>query len=166
MVAFSSLVPSATIKCGSGFGLAVSVPLGIIATSNFFDDTVSVFELAAPQYRHVGTWGGHGSRALMFDFKGADGFSGWMCFTAPGTPMDPGASLLSCVWVCVCASDGCTPGVLYACRLQGRLVATTASASRSVARRLSYGLVLCRRVWQMRCPRCWSPTQATTALRR
>ena len=81
---FDALVPVDAVACGRGSGVAVCPALGLLFTSNYTDNTLSAFALAAPGFPALGTWGRKGSGPLEFDFGGGAGFSGMMCFTGDG----------------------------------------------------------------------------------
>jgi hypothetical protein len=98
----ATLVPALKTQCGYGVGLAVCPTLGLLVTSCWGDNTLSVFTL--PRNSGVGagavagagagtglalvcTLGGASSPAPMqFGFfDGSAAFSGWMAFTGPAT---------------------------------------------------------------------------------
>ncbi len=100
-VGLDALVPLPALKttCGRGVGLAACPALGLLVTSNFSDNTLSVFALPRSSGAGAGagagaglalvcTLGGASSPAPMqFKFK-VDGErypSGWMAFTGPAT---------------------------------------------------------------------------------
>ena len=91
-------LPSLMTKVGEGMGMAVCPTLGLLVTSNTWDNTLTVFALsrsigagagagAGAGLARVCTLGGASSPASMqfrlFDF--ATGPSGWMAFTGPPT---------------------------------------------------------------------------------
>jgi hypothetical protein len=78
-----AVCPVAAVACGRGIGLAVCPALGLIVTSNRDDSTISVYALAGPGHRLLGTWGGKAPGPLQFDFLSGGGASGGLCFTVP-----------------------------------------------------------------------------------
>ena len=89
-------VPALKTHCGRGVGLAACPTLGLLVTSNYRDNTLSVFALpavgasasaSAAGLPLVCTLGGATSRAPMqFMLDDGNGFSsGWMAFTGPAT---------------------------------------------------------------------------------
>jgi hypothetical protein len=91
-------LPALTTDCGEGVGLAVCPTLGLLATSNASDNTLSVFTLPRTGASYaagagtgaglalVCTLGGASSPAPMqFRFSDYSGSSGWMVFTGPPT---------------------------------------------------------------------------------
>ena len=90
-VDLARLRPKAVVKCGKGVGMAVCEALGLIVTSNYSNHSISAYRLTAPDYPHLGTWGGKGDPRLPFDFSSGDDVSGGMCFTvAAGAPVAAG----------------------------------------------------------------------------
>ena len=95
-VGLDALVPLPALKtaCGPGFGMAACPALGLLVTSKFSDNTLSVFALPRSSGAGAGagaglalvcTLGGASSPAPM-QFKFTDGNnSGWMAFTGPAT---------------------------------------------------------------------------------
>jgi hypothetical protein len=115
-VALTALVPLSALKtqCGKGHGLAACPALGLLVSSDYNKNTLSVWELpggasgssgasgradasagadaggasvgGGGRLRLVCTLGGAGSAALMqFDFGNGDGYSGLLAFTPPTT---------------------------------------------------------------------------------
>ena len=98
-----SLTHVASVECGFGYGLAVCAPMGVLFTCCAKDGTISGYELKAPAFRKLGTWGGPGDGPLQFRFpKLANGypFAGMMCLA--GVPSSLGGGSIAGA-----ASAGC-----------------------------------------------------------
>ena len=90
--------PALSTQCGRGCGLAVCPTLGLLVTSNFDDNTLSVFALPGSSHDALGlhrsgltrvcTLGDRDSlpeslAPMRFDFQTGLGFSGHLAFTGP-----------------------------------------------------------------------------------
>ena len=81
-------VPQWTTACGAGFGLAASLPLGVLVTSDVRHNTLSVWSLPGNSTDGNGldlvyTLGGHGSpEPMRFLFANEEGYSGFLAFAS------------------------------------------------------------------------------------
>ncbi len=86
MIDIHSMRPVAAVNCGGGIGLAVCPSLRLIVTSNRTDHSISAFELSAPLFQLLGTWGSRDG-PLQFGFSSEidpkkHHLSGGMCFVS------------------------------------------------------------------------------------
>jgi hypothetical protein len=85
------LMPHWTTPCAKGYGLAASPELGVVVTSDFVANTLSVFRcspLGPGGLSHLRTFGAGipappGGSDMLFCFNDGRGYSGWVAFTRP-----------------------------------------------------------------------------------